>query len=200
VRAVARPVALAVAALALAGSAGCGTQPGGSGSNGHGGESVSAQEELAQRPSADEAAADYRAVLAAMRDRLAQLVPEVQWSTAAASVVSAAPCKAPFDAVEGASATTWRGPTGAGAIPDARWPEVLAEMTRIAGEHGFDEVTVLRDRPGEHAVSIHGKHGAEIELAHEANTTVTLFGGCFLGAASPSVPIVPPSLSSPGGN
>lgn len=151
------------------------------------------EDQLKERPRADEIGADYKAMLTAMRDRLATLVPGAEWSTSIPEVESAAPCKAPFDTIEGAIAETWRGATGIGSIPAATWPSVLEELTGIAHEHGFTEVTVIKDTPQEHAAAFHDKYGAEIELASAKNTTLTLFGGCFIDATPATVPIVPPS-------
>lgn len=196
--------ALAVALVVGSALTGCGTtssapssptksttQPSGQGSTVN-----SPEQELKERPSADAAGADYRTLLARLRDRLAELVPTAQWSTSEPAVESAAPCRAPFDTVAAAISETWRGVTGVGSIPDAQWPAVLKELTAIAEEFGFATVTTIKDQPGEHAVTLHGRYAEELEIATEKNTTVTLFGGCFLDATPATVPVVPPSAGA----
>lgn len=142
---------------------------------------MDAQEQLTSRPSFEAAERDYLDTLDEVRATVGAAVPDLQWRAEAASRSDRGVCAAPFDRVDGAKTGIYSSGDAVGAIPDQRWPEVLASVTALLRDRGFGEVTVLQDEPGAHEVSVGDPAtGARVVLGTNVNTILTLYGGCFL--------------------
>lgn len=72
----------------------------------------------------------------------------------------------------------------AGGVPDARWPEAVGVVTRLAGASGFGAAETVVDKPGEHEVVLRGERGSLLRFGTTKNATLALETGCHLPAAA----------------
>lgn len=142
---------------------------------------MDAREQLTDRPSFEVAERGYLATLDEVRTAVDAAAPGLQWRDGVASRTDRGVCGAPFDRVDGAKTGIYTSGDAVGAIADERWPQVVAAVTDLLGARGFGEVTVLQDEPGAHEISVGDPAtGARVVLGTNANTILTLYGGCFL--------------------
>ncbi len=142
---------------------------------------MDARDQLSTRPSFEAAERDYLALLGDVRATVDAASPGLQWRDDTASRSDRGVCGAPFDRVEGAKTGIYTSGDAVGAIPDERWPEVVASVTDVLRDRGFGEVTVLQDEPGSHEISVGDPAtGARVVLGTNVNTILTLYGACFL--------------------
>lgn len=128
-----------------------------------------------QRPTWTDAEPSYQELLVAVRTRLSEMAPAVEWDDQVPEALTEASC----DEVEGGTKRNY-GTGGGGAIPDEDWGQVPEVVSEVVEPEGFEEFAVVVDEPGRHSISFYGPHGAELVVGAEQSTTVTLYGGCFV--------------------
>lgn len=165
-----------VLALGGCGSTGAGTDPTAK-------DDVSPLEQLAARPTAEQAAAYLSEQIVRIRAALEELVPNVEWGEDPPSTDGESLCRDPFSTVRDATALGL-GVLGGGAIPDKDWDQATEITREILEPEGYDEMTVVANKPGEHDVAFTDGYGSTITIGGQVSTTIDASSGCFLKAAS----------------
>ncbi|MGL4176788.1 MAG: LppA family lipoprotein [Dermatophilaceae bacterium] len=180
-RAMRWPVAVLLTVALLLTSGGCVTRTDDPRGN------VDARKELMSRPSFEQAEAEYLDLLSRVRAVVDERAPNLEWVEPEPSRADLGTCGRPFHLLYDAEKGIYRaGGDGArGAIDDTTWPGVLDAIRAVLAENGFTEVTVLRDTPGDHEIAIGDPStGARVQLGTATNTTLSLYGACFLPDAA----------------
>lgn len=176
-------LALLLAGCGTGGSVG-GTTNGADGRSSAGKGTSGAAATLASRPTFEAAETDYLALLDEARQAVVATSPQVTFAGVPTRADETL-CKAPFDTVEGRRSGLYRiDGQGQGAISDDEWPAALAAVTTVARAHGFGEPKAIKDEPGEHQVAFYGRYDEELSFGTKVNTTLGIYGACFLLAAS----------------
>lgn len=135
---------------------------------------------LESRPTIDAAEIDYKALITEIRDVFSDLAPDLTWPEGEIEPYEGGTfCEDPFANLSDAWSRIYRGPSE-GAIRDDQWPAAEKRILSVAKDYGFTEVVSKSHRPGLHILSIKGKWGEILDISSAANTTLTLYGGCFI--------------------
>ncbi|MGQ0839223.1 LppA family lipoprotein [Actinokineospora sp.] len=71
-------------------------------------------------------------------------------------------------------------------ISDETWPEAVRVVVEIAGGYGFDDLTTVVDRPGDHEISLTDQYGGELIFGTKLATILSARTGCHLRPESRS--------------
>ncbi|GAA3593547.1 hypothetical protein GCM10022223_05570 [Kineosporia mesophila] len=143
------------------------------------------QEQLQDRPSFAQAGNDYKALLEEVRDLLSDLAPDLVWDGDGAREKGESFCSEPFTDVPDTRYGIYDIGIGKGAVPEERWAEAQKKVAAVAAQYGFTEVALENHTPGNLILVIAGKWDDTLELRSAKNTTLAVFGGCFIKSASP---------------
>jgi hypothetical protein len=150
-------------------------------------EPVDPRQQLMNRPSYEQAETTYLALLDRLRTEITTLAPTLTWRQPEPTAERSG-CYPPFDRLDGAESGIYGAGVADGNIDDTTWPKVVAAIEAILREEGFTQTVVLQDQPGEHNVSINNPTTeARVRLGTRANTTLTLYGACYLTEAARAV-------------
>lgn len=142
---------------------------------------MSPEQQLRSRPSFEHAGREYIAMLDEMRRGLSEVVPSLTWRTAgAAEDLGKAGCREPFAGIDGSISGYYDTGAALGGISDADWPRAVAVVTEIGKRYGFVTIVNLGNKPGNHVISVSDGRGAKIEFGSIVDTTLAVFGACFL--------------------
>ncbi|GLY28107.1 LppA family lipoprotein [Kineosporia sp. NBRC 101731] len=138
------------------------------------------QKQLQARPSFAQAGADYKALLEEVRDLLSDVEPDLTWDNDGARQSGESFCSEPFTDVPDARYAIYDVGTGKGALPEDRWSEVQNKVATVAAQYGFTEIALENHTPGNLILVIAGPWDNTLELRSAKNTTLAVFGGCFI--------------------
>jgi hypothetical protein len=160
------------------------------------------EEQLRSRPTFEQAGRDYLAMLDEMRQALSALVPTLKWTPSRSTQDGTSACSAPFTDVPGSDRANYVAGTGEGNIPDQDWPRAAQALKDIARRHGFTtavgvvDSTAQPDRPAHRVLDIYDEHrDGSVEFGSLYNTTLTVYGACFLHEAAHPGPTPTPAAS-----
>lgn len=137
--------------------------------------------ELMQRPDIEQMQADYLAMLEEIRGRLVKDIGIESFIPDPDGPISASACPGDLSALSSdAEVRRYRSGRSPGNISDADWPRALKLVAEVAAEQGFDTVTPVIDKPGDHEVAISHPYGAELIFGTAKNTILSLSTGCHL--------------------
>lgn len=126
-----------------------------------------------QRPSIAVVEREYRSMLEEAQSVLTESYGAGTWLQYGDEEVGGFGC----DDVEGGEGLTLNLGTG-GAIADEEWPAALAAVEDVVGEHGFTELEVIIDRPGDHLVRLAKADGGYVDFGTKAATILRVRSGC----------------------
>lgn len=140
-------------------------------------------DQLMQRPDLHEAIANYDKVARQVRDTLAAEFDLPIWRRSRQYDREPSGCGfGPFENVEGWDAGRYflgRWFTEAPLQGD-RWNDAIRTVRRVAGQHGFDEVTLDVDQRGQRMFELTDHWNARIVVGSSTETTVRAVTGCHL--------------------
>lgn len=136
--------------------------------------------ELMQRPDLEQMEADYLAMLERIQNKLVSDMGIKPFPPDDEEPISGSACPGDFSIVDDAEVRRYQFGASPGNISDADWPRALKLVTDVAGKQGFETVTPVIDKPGDHEVSITDRYGAELIFGTAKNTILSLSTGCHL--------------------
>ncbi|WP_161629606.1 LppA family lipoprotein [Saccharomonospora iraqiensis] len=150
--------------------------------------------ELGKRPDIDAMLDRYERLRTEIRARLVDEVglPE-EWELPESAWESENPCSAPYSTLGEAvsvNMVTW---VHDDPIPENRWSQAQEVLTEVTAGHGFDQLQVVVDGPGDHLVRVYDSYGGGITLGTKKATILSSGTGCHLVPAvtSGSTPAAP---------
>lgn len=140
-------------------------------------------DQLMQRPDLHEAIAHYDKIVRQVRETLAAEFDLPAWQRSRRYSREPSGCGfGPFESVQGWDAGSYflgRWYTDAPLKGD-RWDDAVRTVRRVAGQHGFDEVTLEMDRGGQRMFQLSDHQGAYIVVGSSTETMVRAVTGCHL--------------------
>ncbi|MQA63369.1 MAG: hypothetical protein GEU86_18195 [Actinophytocola sp.] len=140
-------------------------------------------DQLMQRPDLHEAIAHYDKIARRVRDALAAEFDLPAWKKSRRYDRGPEDCGfGPFENVKGWDAGDYslgRWYTDA-VIQKDRWPNAIGVLRRIAGQHGFDEVTLEVDQGGLRMFELADRWGAKLVMRTEEDAMLRAVTGCHL--------------------
>lgn len=138
------------------------------------------EDQLRTKAPAEDALAQYEAILQETADGITGLVPELTWKWNRDP--DFLDCTGEFAETRGVRVGT-RNLLASGPIPDNIWPAALQLVRDRAAELGASQEHVYADEPGHHDVAVYGDNGVEIRLMSRERAVLTATSGCHLKSA-----------------
>lgn len=137
--------------------------------------------ELMKRPDLEQMQTDYLAMLERIQKKLVSDMGIKPFPPDDEEPISASACPGDLSVLSSdGEVRRYQFGASPGNISDADWPRALNLVTELAGKQGFERVTPIIDKPGDHEVSIKDRYGAELIFGTAKNTILSLSTGCHL--------------------
>ncbi|KAA8939265.1 LppA family lipoprotein [Mycobacterium sp.] len=138
---------------------------------------------LRSKPPLEAAQAQYRAAVTTMADAIAALVPGLTWRLETDSWNH---CGGEYTGTNAKMAYLMAGFSGP--IPNDTWPQAVQIVQDGAKQFGATSIGVLKDKPGEHDVSVSGPGGVEFKLGTQVSSSLTAQSDCRISQTDAPAP------------
>jgi predicted small secreted protein len=167
-------LALSLVALAVLTLSGCGTSGGG--------DDVKKEPDVNDRPTMETMVARYEQLRDDLFRELDERFGSKPWAESANSPGMSRSGCAEDDEGEHVHLP---GMSFQGAYPAADWHQVQQVVEEVGAEHGFDDVAVVTDEPGNLYLVAEDEFGARLQFGMARNTTFGLRTGCHRWESKP---------------
>lgn len=151
------------------------------------GNTMDARQELLARPTYGEAETTYLALLTDVRTALAAADPNVTWPDTKPYRDGESLCTEPFDSFLDVRSAGYTTAVGQGGLSADQWEDTQKAIKTAAAPYGFTEVALENHAEGQNLLLVlAGPADDTLEIGSGINTTIDIYGGCYLISKDPT--------------